>query len=310
VVILATYTEKITVRQGSSKGGNTAPIANAGPDQTITGSNTGLNGSGSYDPDGSIATYYWTKISGPSQYSISNSTIASPTVSNLVQGVYEFKLSINDAQGALASDIVKITVGQATGGNRAPVASAGPDQSISGSSTQLNGSGSYDPDGAISSYYWKKVSGPAQYGFSNSTIASPMAQNLVQGVYEFELLVNDAQGVLSSDIVKITVGQTAGSAKQSVSMETVTATPIEDKLITYPNPAISMITVRVTSQLTGSTSLTIFDANGKSVRVSQFTKNNQVHEVPVNISNLKTGIYYVEVVTGNQKKMVTKFLKQ
>jgi hypothetical protein len=54
-----------------------------------------------------------------------------------VQGVYEFKLLINDNQGVLASDIVQITVGQATGVNRAPVANAGPDQSISGSSTQL-----------------------------------------------------------------------------------------------------------------------------------------------------------------------------
>ena len=95
-------------------------------------------------------------------------------------------------------------------------------------------------------------------------------------------------------------------------METVTATAtaVEEKLTTYPNPAISMITIRVSSQATGSTSLTIYDASGKSVRVSQFIKNNQVHEVPMNISNLNTGIYYVEVVTGNQKKMVTKFVKQ
>ena len=307
--VLASDTVKITVGQGGT-GGNTAPVANAGPDQTITGSTATLNGSGSYDPDGSIASYYWTKISGPAQYSISNSTIASPFARNLLQGVYEFRLTINDNQGVIASDIVRITVGQATGGNRAPVANAGPDQSISGSSTQLNGSGSYDPDGAIGSYYWKKVSGPAQYGFSNSTIASPMAQNLVPGVYEFELLVNDPQGVLSSDIVRITVGQSAGSAKQSVSMESVAATTIEEKLITYPNPAISIITIRVSSQANGSTSLTIYDASGKSVRTSQFVKNNQVHDVPMNISNLKTGIYYVEVVTGNQKKMVTKFLKQ
>jgi hypothetical protein len=108
-----------------------------------------------------------------------------------------------------------------------------------------------------------KVSGPGQYAFSNSTIASPVAQNLVAGVYEFALLVNDAQGVLSSDTVRITVGQGYGAAKQSVTMETVTATAIEEKLITYPNPAISMITIRVSSQSTGSTSLTIYDASGK-----------------------------------------------
>jgi hypothetical protein len=136
--------------------------------------------------DGSIASYNWTKVSGPSQYTISNSTIASPSVSNLVQGVYEFNLLINDNKGVLASDIVKITVGQSSG-NYGPIARAGADQTISNSSTTLDGSGSYDPDGSIASYYWTKISGPSQYTISNSTIASPGVSNLVAGVYEFRL---------------------------------------------------------------------------------------------------------------------------
>src|SRR4029079_2018924 len=45
---------------------NVAPTANAGPDQTITlpTNSVSLSGSGT-DPDGSISSYSWTKISGP-----------------------------------------------------------------------------------------------------------------------------------------------------------------------------------------------------------------------------------------------------
>ncbi|MFQ5605654.1 MAG: DNRLRE domain-containing protein, partial [bacterium] len=48
-----------------ASGGNLPPVANAGPDQTVTDSdnsgseNVTLDGSGSSDPDGSIASYDW-----------------------------------------------------------------------------------------------------------------------------------------------------------------------------------------------------------------------------------------------------------
>src|SRR5580765_7173100 len=53
---------------------NVLPVGNAGPDQTITIpiNSVMLNGSGSYDPDGSIMAYNWTKIGGPAQYTIAN----------------------------------------------------------------------------------------------------------------------------------------------------------------------------------------------------------------------------------------------
>ena len=53
---------------------NVLPIANAGPDQSITlpVNSVTLNGSGSVDPDGNIIAYNWTKISGPSQFTIAN----------------------------------------------------------------------------------------------------------------------------------------------------------------------------------------------------------------------------------------------
>lgn len=91
---------------------NRPPVANAGPDQTITlQTNTVmLDGSGSTDPDNNITTYAWTKISGPSSFNIVNTNAVQTQVANLVQGVYEFELKVTDAGGLFSKDTVQIAI--------------------------------------------------------------------------------------------------------------------------------------------------------------------------------------------------------
>jgi len=62
---------------------NIAPTANAGSDKNITlpVNTTTLNGSGN-DPDGTIASYAWLKISGPLAGTITNASAANATVNN------------------------------------------------------------------------------------------------------------------------------------------------------------------------------------------------------------------------------------
>jgi hypothetical protein len=198
---------------------NQAPVAIAGPDATIIlpANSTNLNGSGSYDPDGSVQSYYWSKLSGPSQYNISNSTLASPTLTNLVSGTYQFLLTINDMQGVLAKDTVQITVtNQQTPPPAAPVALAGSDITIvlPTNSVTLNGSGSYSPAGTITSWSWTKISGPS------STITSPQANTttvtgLVQGTYNFSLSITDIAGGVGKDTVTVIVNGSTGGTNQS-----------------------------------------------------------------------------------------------
>ena len=68
-------------------------MANAGPDQnfSLPTNTTTLTGSGT-DPDGTITAYQWTKIAGPSQYTIASPTLAKTGLSNLAEGVYQFEL--------------------------------------------------------------------------------------------------------------------------------------------------------------------------------------------------------------------------
>ncbi|HMG66871.1 MAG TPA: right-handed parallel beta-helix repeat-containing protein, partial [Chitinophagaceae bacterium] len=108
---------------------NQNPVAKAGPDQSFffpTNSTT-LNGSGT-DADGTIASYQWSKISGPTQFTIVSATQASTAINNLAVGVYQFQLQVTDNAGATGKDTLTITV--STSANQAPVAKAGSTQII------------------------------------------------------------------------------------------------------------------------------------------------------------------------------------
>src|SRR5665811_565191 len=113
---------------------------------TLPTSTVSLTGSGT-DPDGSIATYFWTKISGGAG-TITNATSSATTVTGLVQGVYKFELNVTDNNGATGTDTIQVTVNAA--GNQSPTANAGADQSITlpTSTVSLTGSGT-DADGSI-----------------------------------------------------------------------------------------------------------------------------------------------------------------
>jgi hypothetical protein len=183
--------------------GNQAPNVNAGSNQTITlpANSATLNGTAS-DPDGSIASYSWTKVTGGAA-TITSPSSASTTVTGLVQGSYTFRLTVTDNLGASASSDVNITVNAA--GNQAPTANAGADQSITepASSVTLTGSGT-DADGTIASYAWTKLSGGAATITSPSS-ASTSVTGLTQGSYTFRLTVTDNSGATATDDVVVTV---------------------------------------------------------------------------------------------------------
>lgn len=90
---------------------NRAPVADAGAGQTIILpiDCVELNGTG-IDADGSIVSYEWTKVAGPSQYTIVNNYDANAKVKDLVEGLYNLELKVTDDDGLSAKDNLIITV--------------------------------------------------------------------------------------------------------------------------------------------------------------------------------------------------------
>lgn len=101
----------VIVKSSTSTTGNAAPIANAGADKTITlpTSSVKLYGSAK-DSDGTIASYKWTQYGGTSTATISYSTSATCTVSNLKAGKYYFRLTVKDNDGASDYDNMLVVV--------------------------------------------------------------------------------------------------------------------------------------------------------------------------------------------------------
>jgi len=180
------------------------PIAKAGPKQSVPeGQTVQLDGSASYDEDGSPLTYSWT---APAGITLDDSTLVNPKFTApevKVNTNYVFTLVVNDGTDNSDPSTVTITVLQI---NKRPLANAGPNKNYNeGTSVSLDGSLSYDPDLNVISYKWTSLDGIILFdalGVSPSFNA-PQVNN--DKSYRFKLEVAD--GVLTSlpDTVVITV---------------------------------------------------------------------------------------------------------
>ncbi len=314
---LAYATKTITVNAAAA---NQPPVSNAGNAQTIVlpTSSVSLDGSASYDSDGTIVEYYWAQSSGPSSSIIANNFSMTTTASNLVQGVYLFVLQAKDNQGALSYSLKTVTVSAATV-NQPPVSNAGSAQTIilPVNSVILNASASYDPDGTITEYYWGQSSGPSSSSIANNFSATTTASNLVQGVYVFVLQVKDNTGALAYSIKTVTVN---ASGTRVITTDTaalrqltaITNPTNEGKLLTmYPNPVLSSTSIVLNSETSGGKIINIYTSTGllaASYRW-QTVKGRNVFLVK-NISGLASGQYSIVVTDSNGKIIgAIKFVK-
>jgi K319-like protein len=198
----ATSSASVTITTG-----NTAPVANAGPNQTVAvGSTVVLNGSGSSDVDGNPLTYDWTLLSKPalSNAALTGANTVSPTfVADFpavpmappgTEGNRAYVVQLIVTDGTLSSTPSTVTI---TTTYTPPVANAGPNQSLPpGSVVQLDGSGSTDVDGIPLTYNWSILSEPtgSSATLNVPTAVNPMFTADLAGLYVLQLIVNDGIG--------------------------------------------------------------------------------------------------------------------
>ena len=200
-----------------------APVANAGPDETVAaGTEVILDGTGStVDRRRPIKSYNWTRTGGTgSDLIVLTTYTASPifTADALDAGAddvtHVFELTVTDSAGNSDSDTVTITVEAPKAQNLPPVANAGQDQRIvSGTTVRLDGSNSSDTDGTIASWSWRRTGGTPGRSvvMTDANTARPRfttdilpvgADDVVHG---FTLTVTDNDGAINTDWVWVRV---------------------------------------------------------------------------------------------------------
>lgn len=203
---------------------NLQPVASAGVDFSINeGDVSGLNGSGSIEPNGEQASngriyiggdwnavfddfevtitpappetfvYQWEQIAPVSPIiTLSDAMTADPTFNAPAvdsNTTFTFELTVNPG-GSQGTDTVDVTVVNV---NSPPVADAGVDFEIKpGAVATLNGNASYDDEGDLFTYSWVQVAG-TNVSLDDPTAATPVftVLNELGAVLTFVLQVDD-----------------------------------------------------------------------------------------------------------------------
>ena len=221
--VAGTYVASLVVSDGKDRSltavvtviasaSNSAPVANAGSAQSVSvASVVTLNGTGSTDTNGDPLTYRWTLTSKPtsSTAALSSATSASPTFTADLAGSYVASLVVNDSKvDSTNTSTVTIT---ASAANSAPVANAGPVQTVSRTggtvTVTLTGAGSTDANSDTLTYKWTVGYQPATSSITLllPTTVSPTFAATVAGIYVFTLVVNDGKVDSAVSTVAITV---------------------------------------------------------------------------------------------------------
>ena len=176
---------------------NSAPVAKAGVNQNVVvGTSITLDGTASTDANGDTLTYRWSLLYKPSNSlaTLSSTSVSKPTFTADTVGTYVVSLVVNDGQvdsGAVSSTTVIAEVL-----NVAPVANAGPAQTVLINSTvTLTGAASTDANADKLTYKWVLTTKPtgSAASLSSATALSPTFKADVEGVFVASLIVNDGK---------------------------------------------------------------------------------------------------------------------
>jgi RHS repeat-associated protein len=232
--------------------GGFSPVANAGPNQTVTtGTTVQLDGTNSIDFDNHALTYVWTMLSKPSGASstLSSTTASKPTFVANVPGLYVLQLIVNDCCLNSQPSTMTVTVPQ----NQPPTVSAGANQTIElpMNTATLNGSASSSvPAGSPVTVQWTKVSGPGTITFANST--QQVTQATFPGVGTFVLKLT----------ATVTATGLSNSAQTTVTVAPVNQPPVvtvgPDQTITYPTVTVNLTGTATDDGYPVGSSLVIF----------------------------------------------------
>jgi hypothetical protein len=196
---------------------NNTPIADAGEGGELGACSNNpieLNGFGSYDLDGDELEYEWSVVSVPSDSGASDKSFSSRSAADAtfnwdVSGTYVLQLQVSDGIEWSSPDVLSFTIADLED-NLVPVSNAGADQEVlvevdcESSSyvwacpdceeylIELDGSGSYDPEGDPISYEWSESTETLEFlneyaSITTATVPPQAAEYRVDNTIQFQI---------------------------------------------------------------------------------------------------------------------------
>jgi hypothetical protein len=182
------------------------PTVDAGNPQTMTlpVNTVTLTGTATGNAGASISSTAWTQTSGPNTSSIAMASSPVTDATGLVAGIYVFQFAAVDNNGLSGLSTVTITVKVA---NIPPTVDAGSSQSITlpANTVNLSGTASGNNGAAISAVAWTETSGPGAATIGSPSGSSTEVSGLVAGIYSFEFVATDNNGLSAVSTVTVTV---------------------------------------------------------------------------------------------------------
>ncbi len=186
---------------------NTAPIANAGKDNTILIFNESLLlvGDASIDKENNITSYSWKLISGPVTGLIMVKISEAKTIVKNVSkaGPYQFELTVTDIGGLSSKDTLNILV-QVPPNPQPGLIKVSGDTTVSLPYNRallqiIEGNFQYV------SFGWKHISGPFYSIIHTPNLEKTLVSGLVPGVYQFEITATHWNKLTEKDTMTVTV---------------------------------------------------------------------------------------------------------
>ena len=310
-------------------------IINDGLDtQAQMGSVFTLDGTNSYDPNGTIVSYDWSQSPNGTQVELSSEsgsivTFTVPTESdenpNMIGGdgdvICIILLTVTDNDGL--TDMSQITITGVEGG---PPVSVINDGSLNvtaqiGTEFTLDGSNSYDSDGTITEYSWSQSQNGDQVVFSSTdetivtfTVPEESPNDISDSSVTciIYLTVTDNDG--NTDMSQVIVTGLLDDGGQQLELSDIRNTPDKFKLNqNYPNPFNPITSLHYDLPENSYVSITIYDMLGNVINnLVNTNQSSGFKSVQWNATNnqgqpVSAGVYLYSIEVGEfrqTKKMV------
>ncbi|UII19712.1 PKD domain-containing protein [Fulvivirga ligni] len=281
------------------EGANEAPVANAGADKWVTLPLSSVKIAGSsYDADGSVTKYKWTKVSG-GNITLSNETSSELTVQNFVAGAYTLRLTVTDNDGATHSDDMTLNVAAAPNvvENKAPWIDRIDDIQVRLPQSEVSVTASahdYD-NGYITSYVWTQRNGDP-LTLVNANTQTLTLRNLKEGVYRFRLTVYDNDGAYSLRHFELAVAGNGSTFDEIVPNRPPWIDAISDTYLSLP---LNSVTIHTNSHDYDDGEIVSYSWEQK--RGDESVVMTGINSPTLTVSNLKEGFYRFRIkATDNE----------